>query len=44
MKTSKNHYNNIYIRSRVENCKDIYLQRVGKCLLDAFHTFFIPEI
>lgn len=27
-----------------DTCKDIYLQRLGKCLIDAFHTFFIPEV
>jgi len=30
--------------SRYDNCQDIYLQRLGKCLIDAFHTFFIPEV
>jgi hypothetical protein len=29
---------------KIENCVDLYLQRLGKCLIDSFHTFFIPEI
>ena len=32
------------LSTRVDICKDIYLQRQGKCLQDAYHTFFCPEV
>jgi len=29
---------------RVDTIKNIYTQRIQKCLYDAFQVFFIPEI